>query len=194
MSKVSRRSLVASAASLPALAALPGKVEIGLDAELLALGQELQSLRADFLAEQAQDAAEKALVEAETEAVTGITSGAAPKDHTDPYWQALSTVGERVFTDPNLVGWDELMDELWARVHAIQALPAHTATGLGVHALAVSMAMAEYWDPRAMELGGNETTRLFIETVCRFASVVPYAVDAYPDEHEDRWLAENAAA
>jgi hypothetical protein len=194
MSKLSRRTLVASAASLPALAALPGKVEIGPDAELLALGQKLQLLRADFLTEQAQDAAENAMVEAETEAVTGITSGAAPKDHTDPYWQARSTVGERVYNDPDLVGWDGLMDELWALVHAIQALPAHTAAGLGVHALAVSMAMAEYWDPRAMELGSNKTTRLFIETVCRFASVVPYAVDADPDEHRDRWLAENATA
>jgi hypothetical protein len=82
MSKLSRRSLVVSAASLPALAAPPGKVEIGPDAELMALGQKLQSLRADFLAELGKDAAENKMLDVESERITGIRRAAAPKDPT----------------------------------------------------------------------------------------------------------------
>jgi hypothetical protein len=128
------------------------------------------------------------------ERITGIRHAAAPKDPYDPYWIKRGELIDRVCRDPDMHGWDRLTDRLWALVNQIQELPAHSPAGLGVHALAVSMAMAEYWESNAMESGGNETTRMFVETICRFAGVVPYAVDAYPDEHRDRWLAENAVA
>ena len=187
--RTSRRALIMnsiiSAAALTSAVAVASPVENGMempneDVNLLALGQKLDRLRSQYVVQRAKDAKKKALFEAEVEAATGIKRNDAPDRSQDKsgYWKKRSELATAASTsDPDFTEWEKLIDRLSVLVQPIFGCTAKTAAGLAVQANAASMACEELWDDECVGNEGSlEVERVFIEAVCRYAGIAPYAL------------------
>ena len=192
MSKLSRRSLVAGAATLPALA---GSVAAATalanpaapDAELLRLGAALDRLEQDWIAQATIDAKRRA--EWEDACIKAglprIPFGTIPNDE----WRAHCDKRDAIRTEsgewereeerekereklglPSV--WDKIQDPLFPLVEEILSLKAATPAGLAMQAKAVAYAAADLWDP-AIE---DTHERLFIEAACAFCKITPFPI------------------
>ena len=151
-----------------AAAALPqeqGNRRRGEDPALLALGEELNQLLADWKAEKESDDKVREAVHARVEAATGIAVEHAPPKDNDPtgYWKMSTEIWDSVPEyDPDLKRWAKLNDRLAALATAIFALTARTPAGLAIQA---KVAVMDGQDP----YGDYD----FIDAVCRYAGVSP---------------------
>ena len=191
MSILSRRSLVTSAAALPALAvsALASDA-IGPnhpDAELLRLGSELEALIVDWHAQQRTDAARRELRGAVCvkAGLPRIKYGSIPDDEYDAYEEkreaVLGSLSSWADPDTNEHGksmaWNNIHDRQFPLIDAIMALKPHTLAGLAVIARAFTLFHSEQWEP-AINSDDPQHRRAFMESVCAVVGVVPVPAEA----------------
>lgn len=119
-------------------AALPQEQTPGAvveDRALLALGEELNQLLADWKAQKELDQKMKQAVDAEVKAATGIAIEDAPPKESDPtgYWKTRDDIwASKPEYAPELTRWAKLNDRLAALVTPILALTARTPVGLAI--------------------------------------------------------------
>jgi len=180
-SKLSRRALVVtSAAALPALA-LPFTDNLAIasnsDAELIALGPELEIVVRDWLSQLKIDREKTAMIDVETEKLTGVKLKDAPHDdYRDQYWTTREAVIDR-FPDQGDEDnpWNEIHSRAFPLARRILSLAATTTAGLAIQARAASLENIELWDD-GNELDAQEfAAKGFIESVCGFLGIVPVA-------------------
>jgi hypothetical protein len=178
MSELSRRSLVATAAVLPALAAPAAAANLidgnSFDAELLRLGAEFEKIEQEWLVWRAVERKRRAAHTAACE-----RAGLPRRDFADfssyDEWRAYNEKRwavpyegkdqEEAETDEH--GVDVVMGDLCARKNKlIDAIMSHeptTVAGLTVMARAVMMHSVEWWDDGA---DGEEHACHFFEAFC----------------------------
>jgi hypothetical protein len=172
MSKLSRRTLVTSAAALPALA-LPGAAMTAdnPDAELLRLGAKLERIERDWSAQCALDQKHNRAYEAACEAA-GLPrkdfddfegeDDDEKREHLHAYHkkrQAVEYDGKEVVdADPDLERWNRFHDRMWPLVDTILAVKPQSLAGLAVITRAFALANAEWWTD-----GENEQAAAYVE-------------------------------
>jgi hypothetical protein len=184
MSKFSRRTLVTSAAALPALA-LPDAASAAdnADAELLGLGAKLELVEQVWFVQRALDQKNRRAYEAACEA-----AGLPRKNFDDfegeddiekrlnlqAYHEKREAVEydgkEEVAADPDLERWSRIHDRMWPLVDAILAVKPQSLAGLAVVTRAVALANAEWWDENGPE---GEAATAYIEGVASFLGIKP---------------------
>ena len=181
MSKLSRRALVTSAATLPALAVPAFAADVigpnHPDAELLRLGAELDHIIAEWHAQRAIDKANCDLRDAacETAGLSDIEFGTMPDDEWLAYKEKRLAVRRACVNSGDDVNvWDDIHGRMWPMIDAIIERKAQTLAGFAVQARAISLSYSELWDGGEGE--GNHY-RPFIEAACAFAGVVPVPLD-----------------
>jgi hypothetical protein len=176
MSQLSRRTLVSSAAALPALTVPALALAGNPDAELLRLGAQLAVLEQERAAQMAKDRAEQDLVEAEVEKRTGIALCDAPEltyeNRETGYWELrdrackeLSGLNPDDEDENGRSKWDRVHSRLFPILNAILALRASTAEGLKVQARAIVLAASDLWDGEPQPENERHEQR-FIEAAC----------------------------
>jgi hypothetical protein len=172
MTATSRRAILAGAASLSAAIgtatalAAPSSVD---DAELLALGSELDLVIRDWLALRLVNDRDQASFEEEVERRTGIKFEDAPEDyHNSVYWNIRGEVAREGGTPDTMEQWNEIHGRKWPLVDRIMSLRATAVAGLAVQARAASLAWAEVWDDDP-----DDALRNLIELLCDFTGVAP---------------------
>jgi hypothetical protein len=177
MSNLSRRTLVASAAALPALTvpavAAAATVSDNPDAELMRLGAKLDVVERDTAALIASCNKRWDEIQTEAERRTGIARSDAPDtspvDDPNGYWGVVNQISnERNLDDEDKYGdtaWDRLQDRLHPITDAILTQRAITLGDLKIQARAVAIMASELWDNLPRE---NPHERLFIESACAF--------------------------
>jgi hypothetical protein len=188
-----RRTVLAGAAALPVAAitaaapALAGEPmssatahaaalrRLEIDAELIALGPELEIVVRAWLSQQKLGTDDRTRIDAEVERLTGIkVEDAPPYRRADKYWKVYDVVEARLDIDVSDENdpWNEIHGRLYPLVDRILALRAATAAGLAIQARAASLANADLWND--VEPGSQDSeTKGFIESVCEFLGVVP---------------------
>jgi hypothetical protein len=188
MSKLSRRTLVATAAVLPALAVPAGAaLASDEDPELLALGVEFEKAAVDWVRQRRSDQVNNDEWDARVEAATGIPRDQAPKivvpafleDHPDKSAVAYSRVWHRIadelYRGPNgedlsELAWNDIHDRMWPLAKRIMGHRPKTLAGLAVLARAASFAREDWFDDEHEKSG---TGRSIIEAMCAFCGVTP---------------------
>lgn len=173
MSNLSRRTILASAAALPALAVPAVAAVDNPDAELLRLGAELDVVERDRAALIASCNKRWEEIQTEAERRTGIARSDAPDtspaDDPNGYWGVVNQIShDRNLDDDDKYGdtaWDRLQDRVHTITDAILTQRATTLAGLKIQARAVAIAASDLWDSLPRE---NPHERLFIEAVCAF--------------------------
>ena len=182
MSQLSRRSLVAGAASLSALAAgsaaARAEPEAGSDAELLRLGAALDRIEQEWLVLHTADVKEYAIIDARVEAATGISMDNAPEltteNRDEGYWGTRRRIIEEYpCEDPDLTRWENIHERLYPLVDEILSLTASTPAGLAVQAKAAALTNADN------EGDDNSRERLFVEAVCAFCNIAPLPLQLF---------------
>jgi hypothetical protein len=143
MSNLSRRSIVASVAALPALAvpavALAVAAEPDADAGLLRLGSALERVGDQWLAQRATDR-----------------------------WEDANNIS----VDPDLERWGRINERLFDLVEEIFAHKAATTlAGLAVQTHAIALANSEWWDDWYTEMHEEVNQRNFVDCVCTFLNI-----------------------
>jgi len=203
-SKLSRRTLVTSAAALPALAvpALGSSDPNHPDAELLRLGAQFEPIIREYAAQTAIDEEKTAAFNAAVELATGIADRDAPEHpeghrYRDPVpeltkenravWYHATRdkiLHERFsgYSDEDNP-WNAIHDRLDALAKDIISRKAQTVAGLAVQARAMTAYYAELWD-RDEDDEDDEGSghRIFIEAVCAFVGVTPVPLAALAGE------------
>jgi hypothetical protein len=187
MSKLSRRTLVTSAAALPALA-VPALAADAIgpghpDAELLRLGAKLEPVERDWFEQTALDRKDNRAFEAACEA-----AGVPRKDfddfegeddcekrlHLRAYHDKRMAVEydgkEVVDADPDLKRWERIHGRMWPLVDAILAVKPQSPAGLSILTRAVALAHAEWWLEGGEE---REAATAYIESVATFLGIKP---------------------
>jgi hypothetical protein len=180
---MNRRTLVAGAAILPAIA-IPAAAQCVLqpDAELLALGAELETLLRERYIPLARPDAERtaafnALVEAATigneteEEYLAVRGRISDQQH----HKKLSDGGARAEDERTDAAWDGINNDLYPLVDDILAKPAKTLPGLAVQARAISAAAEDLW----AGYSGNTHEFEFICRVCQFLGVIPLHTEVH---------------
>jgi hypothetical protein len=189
MSKLSRRSLVASASALPALAvpALAANALNNPDAELLRLGTELEAVEKLWSKQRAFDLASRAAQEAAC-IRAGLRRDPFPDSSSeeivkgwDAYWAKRESIPyegkEQVEADTNSEGesiaWNNIHARMYDLIDKIFSHKPTTIDGVAVLVRAEVMDNAELWDPGV----GDSTNRSsFLEALCDFLGIVPAAL------------------
>ena len=171
MSKLSRRTLVTSAAALPLAIPAAAYIVDDADAELKALGAELDAAERNWAAQFTFDRELMRQIDGETERLTGIKVADAPEDYQHEYWEVRGAVVKR-FEDPNETDenspWDAIhgvLDPLCRRILSIRAT---TLAGLAIQVRAAALEHQEMWDDPNDEWS---TLRGLIESVSGFLGV-----------------------
>jgi hypothetical protein len=181
---LSRRALVRGATALPAVAGLSAAIPAlasatdNPDAELLALGAQLDRICEQWLAERALDDKDRAIFEARVFAETGIAYRDAPaitdENRDTGYWAIRDKViDETPHHDPDLMEWGRIHDRMYPLVDKILGYKAQTVAGLAVQVQAIAISHTELWDEDEEDCYRH---RLFIEAVCAFVGVKPVTV------------------
>ena len=190
MSTLSRRHLVTTAATLPALA-VPAFASEAIgpdhpDAELLRLGVELESLIVDWHAQQEIDRQEWADVDAALEAagLPDIDRGSLPDDEYRAYQMKRATATDSILINSSdldenglSIAWTGIHGRQYPLIDTIMAIKPHTLAGLAVVARAFTLHHAEQWEPAVADDDEGLHHRAFMEAVCAFAGVVPAPLD-----------------
>jgi hypothetical protein len=185
---LSRRTLVASAAALPALAVPALASADNPDAELLRLGAQLVPLEQERAVQMASDREKRAAVHAEVYRRTGIATRDAPcpiKDH-PAYWDVRRQVSEEIW-GPNSDDEDENGAPAWDRFHdrfcpilaAILESRPKTTDGLKIQARAAALAAAQLWDGNSPP---DTHEKDFIEAACAFFGMDAEAIAKGTDQ------------
>jgi hypothetical protein len=171
---LSRRTLVASAAALPALAVPALAAVDNPDAELLRLGAELVPLEQERAVQMASDREKRAAVHAEVYRRTGIAFHDAPRPVQDnpAYWDVRRQVLDEIW-GPNSDDEDESGATAWDRFHdrfcpilaAILESRPKKADGLKIQARAAALAASQLWDGNSPP---DTHEKDFIEAACAF--------------------------
>src|ERR1022692_1932251 len=161
MSKLSRRTLVTSAAALPALA-VPALASNATDlhdpnhpdAELLRLGVQLEALIVDWHAQGAIDADHYAARMAACEAA-GLPSSkleSLPEDERRAYQDKRIAVMSALHLDDDdineaggSIAWNDIHGRMWPLIDVIFDHKAQSVAGLAMLARAVSLSHEELW-------------------------------------------------
>jgi len=182
MSKLSRRTLVTSAATLPALAVpalASDTMAANPDFKLLQMGAKLKILIGEYLALEERENRRHAAWEAACVAA-GLPDkpGRLSDDNYRAYQAKRSSL--RAYSaedeeDPeNPDGWvalqNKITDRLYPLVDKILSCKAHTLAGLAVQAEAIS---CHHNESAAVEEGTHAEHREFIEAVCAFLNYKP---------------------
>lgn len=177
--KPTRRAILAGCAAIPALT-VPAMADPAADAELIALGRQLDPIIAEWQTQYAIDIAERAVFEAKVEQATGIDLQNARRmddgDLDDPtnYWAIR---GELAKSDDNTPDdqspWDDIHGRMFPLIEAILALTPKTLAGLIVQARAITLSEVPLWTD---EYRADDRPRQFFEAVCAFVGVVPVAL------------------
>lgn len=181
-STLSRRALVTAAAVVPALA-LPASAALAQDAELIALGPELEAVIRDWVFQQNQDRRLSDQIDAETERLTGVKFEDVREDGRDArtqYWKVRDEVLARL-SDPNDADenspWNDILARAFPLARRILSMRAATLVGLTVQARAASLENAEFWD-HPQELDSQDgATKGLIESLCAYVGVKPVAME-----------------
>jgi hypothetical protein len=176
---LSRRAILAGAASVPALTALPAEAADNPDAELLALGSQLEPIIREWVVKRASDGPERAAWQAACERAgfPQIAFGSVPDDE----WRAYQDKRGHIRPDDEeekeldehgaSVVWNSIHERLEPLVEDILAYEAQTVAGLAIQARAMSVWHADLWDTGVYDEADDH--RVFIEAVCSFAGVQP---------------------
>jgi len=186
MSKnVSRRAMLAGIAATvpaaPAVVALTVNPE-SPDADLLALGVQLDRIAEEVHAQRTIDQASQDAFELKVEKITGIARRDVPAiDENDPsgYWEirkAIAQDGTGIPDEDN--PWNPIHDRLFPLAEDILSRKAQTIAGLAVQTRAVVLAAADVWEQETPEAIHERT---FIEAVCRFVGVPIPAIQSPHD-------------
>ena len=175
---LSRRAILAGAAAVPALA-LPAEAADNPDAELLALGSQLEPIIREWVAKRASDRRERAAWHAACERAgfPQIAFGSVPDDEWRAYQDKRVHIRpddeeeEELEEDGASVVCNSIHERLEPLVEEILSRKARTVAGLAVQARAMSAWHSELWDEKIY--GKNNDDRVFIEAVCSFAGVQP---------------------
>jgi cell pole-organizing protein PopZ len=168
--KPTRRAILAGIAATvpaaPAVAALTVNPE-SPDADLLALGVQLDRIAEEVSAQRAIDQVNQDAFEAKVEERTGIAHGDAPAfDENDPsgYWEIRKAVAQDGTGTPDENNpWNPIHDRLFPLAEDILSRKAQTVAGLAVQTRTITMARGDLWDA---DLEPNEAyERTFIEAV-----------------------------
>jgi hypothetical protein len=183
---LSRRAIMSGAAALPALAmppvasAMSAEMGDNPDAELLALGTELDSIVAEWLALRETeisrwDAHEAACIRA---GLPRIEHGSVPDDewraHLDKRAKVRMEYSEEEDAEhdehgTNLV-WESFHDRQHELCDELYTYKPLTSAGLAVQARAFTLDYSEFW---VDEYEADDNRRIFVELVCAFLGVVP---------------------
>jgi hypothetical protein len=185
MSNLSRRSLVSSAAALPALAIPAIAADVGnSDAELLALGIQLEVIIRDWVGQMTIDRVRlNAWEEACT--ATGLPYVDPDSFSDDDAWREYLKKRESVprpyaDEDEDKEHDEKLWKSLFDRVDSVNdkifSHQPQTLAGLAVQVRAITLHWAEMWGD---EFDTGDSRRMFIESFCVFVGVKPV-----PDEVE----------
>lgn len=151
---LSRRTIMSSAAALPALAGIAispslaiAAAPVGADAKLLKLGAVLDRVGKDWVAQRATDE-----------------------------WEDANDVS----IDPDLERWGRLNGRLSRGADKILAHKATTPAGIGVQTQAIAMQLFELWENEceAEPDPDRARARLFIELVSSYLGIVPLPMQA----------------
>ena len=196
MSKLSRRTLVTSAAALPAIVVLPVAASAAgnPDAKLLQLGKQFEQVEQEWAAQVTIDRRQHAIFEAKVEQATGIAFRDAPAEpdnfrYGDPvpelteetraawYHATRERISKQQFGGPEYSDenepWGPIHDRLYELVNEILPCKAVTAAGLAVQVRAVVLAAADLWDGDDNDDDNTKHEKLFIEAACAFVGVTP---------------------
>jgi hypothetical protein len=188
MSKLSRRTLVATAAVLPALVVPAGAaLASDEDPELLALGVEFEKAAVDWVRQRQSDRANSDEWDARVETASGIPRDQAPKivapafweDHPDKaaiaYSRVWIQISDELYRGPNgedlgAMRWSAIHDRMWPLANRIMQDRPKTVAGLGIVARAASFVCEEWFDD---EHPDPDQDRSIIEAMCAFCGVIP---------------------
>ena len=184
MSKLSRRTLVTSAAALPALA-VPAFASGALgpdhpDAELLRLGAKLDPIIRRWAAKRAVEVQWHAEWEAicERAGLPRIEGGTIADDdwhaHQEKRWAIRPAHEEEDEVDERgwSVDWMDILETLDTLTKEIISRKAQTVSGLAVQARAMTVYYSELWDGGRSD-DDPQDHRNFIEAVCAFVGITP---------------------
>jgi hypothetical protein len=156
-----------------------------IDAELIALGSELEAVIVDWHAQQAIDRKEWADVDAALEAagLPDIERGSLPDDKYHAYQLKRAKATDSILDDRRFgldengisIAWRDIHDRQDPLIDAIMGHKPHTLGGVAVIARAFTLRHSEQWEPHADD---DLYHRAFMEAVCAFAGVVPVPLDA----------------
>jgi hypothetical protein len=151
------------------------------DAELLALGAELETLLRERYIPLARPGAERmaafnALVDAVTTGNETEEEYLAVRDRIwDQHHKKLSEGDARAEDERIEAAWDGIHNDLYPLVDAILAKPAKTLPGLAVQARAITAAAQDLWEG----LQGDNHEYNFICRVCEFLGVIPLHTEVH---------------
>jgi hypothetical protein len=177
MSNLSRRTLVAGAAAISAVVALPAAAladPTGSDAELLKLGAELARIGKEWLAQRAVDASDHALFEARCEAA-GLPPIEPVSTADEEKWEEWRAYEDKRLAllqsrDPDLLVWGDINDRMYDIIDKVFEHPPQTLAGLAVQAHALVLSRSEWWDGYE---DNQREARSFLENFCTFAGITP---------------------
>jgi hypothetical protein len=185
MSMLNRRNALTAVATLPALAAPAAVAAMGSpDAELLALGVQLDAIISEVQAQARKDRHRTGVWEAACEAagLPRLDINEVPREEFDAQHKARCELWypEKAEHDASIdaesdehgcsIVWNDIHGRLYPIVDAILSRRAQTVAGLAVQARAIVMGAADLWEPLGEEI---ERERVFIESVCAFVGVKP---------------------
>jgi len=182
---------IVSATSLMAAAAVASPIHassIGSDenAELMQLGQQLDLLTRQWVAQRKSERQKMDVFDREVELVTGIKfKDAGPLDYQSEYWKTRRALSDKRAKRANETRdqedgdpWVPLDDRLSQLVPGILAQKARTMSGVAIQARAAAIACQELWDSDLIENEGSlDVERIFIEAVCRYAGITPLPLE-----------------
>jgi hypothetical protein len=180
MSELSRRALVTSTATLPALA-MPSLASAANnpDAELLRLGTELEAVEQTWLKQTAVDDACGAAYEAAC-IHAGLPRIAFPETADEEGRQSWLAYQKKRQSIPYPGDeeaestWEEIQDRMFGLIDEIFSRKPSTVAGITVLVRAAVMDSTELWAPG---LGERDTKkRLLLESLCSFLDIVPAAL------------------
>jgi hypothetical protein len=185
---LSRRTLLAAAASLPAAAAADNPAladPTNPDAELLRLGPKLELLLAEWHAQRAKDERRIEAYDRACEAAgfPDVALGSVPieewrdcqkrRDAAVPF--PLDESGLAKNGESN--AWNNIHGRLFPLTDEILSFRPKTMAGLAVFARAASVENLDYWaEGTENEMEGE---RSFLEAICAFAGVEPVAIEKH---------------
>jgi hypothetical protein len=187
MQSLSRRSLVTSAAALPALAVPAVAVApVEQDADLQRLGKELEALIVEWHAQRLIDARicagwETACVQAglpRLEQQWTLDQHDEWLEHAEKRQAIRGPFADYEDADTNergeSIAWNRIHGVMFPLIDDILSRQATTIAGLAVQARAITLNWSERW---GNEYQSDDTLRIFMERVCAFAGVKPVPHD-----------------
>ncbi len=174
---------LASAAAVASPALAVGDTAGNPDAELLALGPELEALIADWRAHAATANRRHRSDEAARRraGMPRIEFGSIPDDEWRKYMDERQKIRGKYAADEDAetnewgenVVWNSISERQHALCDAIYSHKAQTAAGLAVQARAYSFDWNDIWDDEYDDAGARQ----FAELVCAFVGVTPVALE-----------------